>query len=100
MGIFDKFKASMNHEPEMRIAKQGKNSRTLDFSEFMNSEMKKRIRNGELEWMDKVVIFEDFYVPKRESQGWILIGGSKLSSSTEDRFKATWQEWIARIFQF
>ena len=42
-------------------------SRVLDFTEFMDQEIKQRIRSGVLEWMDKVNIFEGFYIPKRES---------------------------------
>jgi len=68
--------------------KQAAGSRVLDFSEFMDAEMKKRIRSGVLEWMDKVQIFEDFYIPKRESEGWVAIKGGRNDG---DRFKISWQ---------
>lgn len=60
----------------------------MDFSEFMDQEMKKRIRSGVLEWMDKVNIFEGFYIPKRESDGWVHIKGGRNDG---DRFKISWQ---------
>jgi co-chaperonin GroES (HSP10) len=88
MGIFGSKKPK---EPQIRVVKQGASGRVLDFSEFMNQEMKTRIRRGELEWMDKVDIFESYYIPKRESEGWVLIGGSYKSKNTDDRFKAEWQ---------
>ncbi len=75
-------------EPKIKIIKQAAGSRVLDFSEFMDAEMKKRIRSGVLEWMDKVQIFEDFYIPKRESEGWVAIKGGRIDG---DRFKVTWQ---------
>jgi hypothetical protein len=88
MGIFG---SKQSKEPQIRIVKQGAAGRVLDFSEFMDSDMKSRIRAGVLEWMDKVNIFETFYIPKRESEGWVLIRGSFKSSNTDDRFKAEWQ---------
>jgi len=57
MGIFG---SKSPKQPSIRIVKQGVGSRVLDFSEFMDSEMKQRIRSGVLEWMDKVDIFEAF----------------------------------------
>jgi hypothetical protein len=50
--------------------------------------MKQRIRRGTLEWMDKVDIFESFYIPKRESEGWVVINDGR---NKDDRFKITWQ---------
>ena len=92
MGIFS---SKTPKQPSIRIVKQGAGSRVLDFSEFMDPEMKKRIKSGVLEWMDKVQIFEDFYLPKRESEGWVLIKGGRFSddfTGDEDlRFKVTWQ---------
>ncbi len=88
MGFFGSSKSS---EPQIKVIKQGVGSRVLDFTEFMDSEMKKRVRSGVLEWMDKVDIFETFYIPKRESEGWILIKGNYKSPNTDDRFKVTWQ---------
>ena len=85
MGIFG---SKTPKQPSIRIVKQGAGSRILDFSEFMDSEMKKRIRSGVLEWMDKVNIFEGFYIPKRESEGWIPIKGGRNDG---DRFKISWQ---------
>jgi hypothetical protein len=88
MGLFGSKPAKV---PQIRVLKQGAGSRVLEFSEFMDQDMKKRIKSGALEWMDKVNIFESFYIPKRESEGWKLIKGNYKSSSTDDRFKATWQ---------
>jgi hypothetical protein len=92
MGIFS---SKTPKQPSIRIVKQGAGSRVLDFSEFMDPEMKKRIRSGVLEWMDKVQIFEGFYMPQRESEGWVLIKGGRFSedfTADEDlRFKVTWQ---------
>ena len=88
MGIFG---SKTPKEPQIRIIKQGSSGRVLDFSEFMNEEMKRRTRAGILEWMDKVDIFETFYIPKRESEGWILIAGNYRSSLNDDRFKVEWQ---------
>ena len=88
MGLFGSSKSA---EPQLRVIKQGAGSRVLDFTEFMDSAMKKRVRSGVLEWMDKVEIFETFYIPKRESEGWILVKGNYKSSNTDDRFKVTWQ---------
>jgi hypothetical protein len=85
MGIFG---TKTPREPKIKIIKQGTGSRVLDFSEFMDAEMKKRIRSGVLEWMDKVQIFEDFYIPTRESEGWAAIKGGRNDG---DRFKISWQ---------
>ena len=85
MGIFG------SKEPKIRVIKQGAGKRVLDFSEFMDKEMKQRIRQGVLEWMDKVQIFEGFYMPQRESEGWDLIKGGWLPGREEVRFKVTWQ---------
>jgi len=75
-------------QPTIRIVKQGVGSRVLDFSEFMDSEMEKRIRSGVLEWMDKVEIFEKFYIPQRQSEGWVAI---KSGRNNDDRFRVMWQ---------
>ena len=88
MGLFGSSKAT---EPQIRVVKQGAGSRVLDFTEFMDSDMKKRVKSGVLEWMDKVNIFEGFYIPKRESEGWVLLKGNYKSSNSDDRFKASWQ---------
>jgi len=85
MGIFSK---GSPKEPKIRIINQGAGSRVLDFSEFMDQDMKQRIRKGTIEWMDKVDIFESFYIPKRESEGWVVIKGGR---NDDDRFKVTWQ---------
>ena len=85
MGIFG---SKTPKQPRIRVVKQGAGSRILDFSEFMDSEMKKRIRSGVLEWMDKVDIFEAFYIPQRQSEGWVLINGGR---GDDDRFRVTWQ---------
>ena len=85
MGIFG---SRPPKEPKIRVIKQGAGSRILDFSEFMDQEMKQRIRKGTLDWMDKVNIFEAFYIPKRESEGWVVIKGGRNDG---DRFKITWQ---------
>ena len=89
MGIFG------SKEPKIRVIKQGAGKRVLDFSEFMDKEMKQRIRQGVLEWMDKVQIFEGFYMPQRESEGWVLIKGGRndddFNGDEDLRFKVTWQ---------
>jgi hypothetical protein len=84
MGIFG---SKTPKQPAIRIVKQGAGSRVLDFSEFMDSEMKKRIRSGVLEWMDKVEIFETFYIPTRQSEGWVATSGR----NNDDRFRVMWQ---------
>ena len=85
MGIFG---SKTPKRPSIRIVKQGAGSRVLDFSEFMDSEMKKRIRSGVLEWMDKVDIFESMYIPQRQSEGWVAFKGGR---NDDDRFRITWQ---------
>jgi hypothetical protein len=82
------FGSKLPKEPKIKVVKQAAGSRILDFSEFMDQEMKQRIRSGILDWMDKVNIFEAFYIPKRESEGWVAIKGGRNDS---DRFKITWQ---------
>lgn len=88
MGIFG---SKTPKKPQIKIIKQSGDSRVLDFSEFMDREMKSRIRAGVLEWMDKVDIFETFYIPNREAEGWVLIGGNYKSPMTDERFVAKWQ---------
>jgi hypothetical protein len=85
MGLFS---SRTPKPPQIRIIKQSSGSRVLDFSEFMNDSMKRRIRSGTLDFMDKVAIFEDFYIPTRQSEGWLIIKGGR---SNDDRFKVTWQ---------
>ena len=85
MGIFG---TKASREPNVRIIKEGAGSRVLDFTEFMDQAMKQRIRLGVLDWMDKVNIFEGFYIPMRESEGWVPIKGGR---NDEDRFKISWQ---------
>jgi hypothetical protein len=68
--------------------KQLSGSRVLDFTEFMDDAMKQRIKGGTLDFMDKVTIFETFYIPIRESEGWLAIKGGR---SDGDRFKVTWR---------
>ena len=65
--------------------------RELDFSKFLDPDMKARKKSGELEWMDLVVVFENFYMDTCEAEGRILKKGNRLSSSTEDRFKVLWE---------
>lgn len=96
MGLFDKLSGlsarisnPTSQKPQVEVLKEGNNSRTLGFSSFMDAEMKSRIKNGELEWMDKVAIFEDFYIPSRKSQGWTPVEGGR-GGSNEDRFKIEW----------
>ena len=38
--------------------------------------------------MDKVNIFETFYIPQRQSEGWVPIKGGR---NDDDRFRVTWQ---------
>lgn len=81
-------------EPKIMVTgdlRSGK--RILHFDQFMNKDMKYRIKNNirPLEWMDKVDIFESWYIPDRESKGWVLIKGNYQSNSTENRFKVEWQ---------
>jgi len=85
MGIFSNRSST---QPNIRVVKKSAGSRVLDFTEFMDQDMKQRIRKGTIEWMDKVDIFESFYIPKRESEGWVVIKGG---SNDDDRFKVTWQ---------
>lgn len=85
MGLFS---SRTPKPPQIRIIKQSSGSRVLDFTEFMDDEMKQRIKSGTLDWMDKVAIFEDFYIPTRESEGWIVTKGGR---NNDDRFKVTWQ---------
>ncbi len=69
----------------------GANKRELDFSRFLTPEMKARQKSGELEWMDLVEVFEGMYIPTCEKEGRVLIKGGRTSSSTDDRFKVTWE---------
>lgn len=85
MGLFS---SRTPKPPQIRIKKQLSGSRVLDFTEFMDDAMKQRIRNGTLDFMDKVAIFEDFYIPTRKSEGWIVANGGR---NNDDRFKVTWQ---------
>jgi len=85
MGLFS---SRTPKPPRIRIIKQLSGSRVLDFTEFMDDAMKQRIRSGTLDFMDKVAIFEDFYIPTRESEGWVAIKGGRNDG---DRFKVTWQ---------
>ena len=85
MGLFS---SRTPKPPHIRIIKQLSGSRILDFTEFMDEAMKQRIRSGTLDFMDKVAIFEDFYIPIRESEGWVAIKGGRNDG---DRFKVTWQ---------
>lgn len=87
MGIFGSKSAKT---PKIQILKNSNGSRVLDFTEFMPQEMRTRISAGVLDWMDKVDIFETFYIPQREAEGWVLVKGNYKSSNTDDRFKVTW----------
>ena len=82
MGIFG---SKVPKAPQIRVVREGAGNRVLDFSEFMDKEMKQRVKSGNLEWTDKVDIFETFYIPTRFSEGWVLIPRG------DDRFKAEWQ---------
>lgn len=85
MGIFG---SKAPREPQIRIVKQSPAGRILDFSEFMDTEMKQRINAGALDWMDKVNIFESFYIPKRISEGWLLVKGGRNDG---ERFQVEWK---------
>jgi hypothetical protein len=85
MGIFG---SKAPKEPQIKIVKQTAAGRVLDFSEFMDKEMKQRIREGNLDWMDKVGIFETFYIPKRISEGWVLVKGGRNDG---ERFQVEWK---------
>ena len=85
MGIFG---SKAPKEPQIRVVKQTPAGRVLDFSEFMDKEMKQRIKAGTLDWMDKVEIFEFFYIPKRISEGWVLVKGGR---SDGERFQVEWK---------
>ncbi len=85
MGIFG---SRAPKEPQIRIVKQTAAGRILDFTEFMDKEMKQRIRGGTLDWMDKVEIFETFYIPKRLSEGWELAKGGRNGG---ERFQVEWK---------
>ncbi len=87
MGIFS---SKQPKTPQIKVVKNSGGSRILDFSEFMDTEMRRRVASGVLEWMDKVDIFEAFYIPQREAEGWVLIKGNNKSSNIDDRFKVTW----------
>jgi hypothetical protein len=85
MGLFS---SRTPKPPQIRIIKQFSGNRVLDFTEFMDDAMKQRVRNGTLDFMDKVTIFEAYYIPIRESEGWVAIKGGRNDG---DRFKVTWQ---------
>jgi len=85
MGIFG---SKAPNEPQIKVVKQTAAGRVLDFSEFMDEEMKQRIRQGTLDWMDKVDIFESFYIPKRISEGWVLVAGGRNDG---ERFRVEWK---------
>ncbi len=82
------FRSKAIKEPQIRIIKQTPAGRILDFSEFMDKEMKNRISAGVLDWMDKVNIFETFYIPKRMSEGWVLVEGGR---SHGQRLEVNWK---------
>ena len=84
MGIFG---SKAPKEPQIRVVKQSPAGRVLDFSEFMDKEMKQRIKAGTLDWMDKVEIFETFYIPKRLSEGWELAKGGRTNG---ERCEVEW----------
>ena len=85
MGIFG---SKAPNEPQIKVVKQTAAGRVLDFSEFMDKEMKQRIRQGTLDWMDKVDIFESFYIPKRISEGWVLVAGGRNDG---ERVRVEWK---------
>jgi hypothetical protein len=85
------FKSRKTGAPQIRVVKKTPSGRILDFTEFMDRDMEQRISSGKLEWMDKVNIFETYYIPTRESEGWVLINGNYKSSNGDDRFTAIWQ---------
>lgn len=87
MGLFS---SKQPKTPQIKIVKNSGGSRILDFSEFMETEMRCRVASGVLEWMDKVEIFEAYYIPQREAEGWVLVKGNYKSSNTDERFQATW----------
>lgn len=103
MGFLDKFKkftqdaveganqAGHERERAVDITQITAKKRELDFSKFLTPEMKARKKSGKLEWMDLVIVFEDFYMGNCQRQGWVLIKGNHLSNSTDDRFKVTWE---------
>jgi hypothetical protein len=78
-------------QQSVAITRLSATKRELDFSKFLTPEMKARKRSGELEWMDLVEVFEGMYIPTCEKEGRILKKGNYLSSSTDDRFKVTWE---------
>lgn len=85
----DSLSKGASTDPQVRVIRQGNGSRTLDFSACMDAAMKNRIKRGELEWMDKVEIFEGMYLPLRQKQGWVQSKGGR-GSSNDDRFKIQW----------
>ena len=85
MGIFG---SKAPKEPQIKVVKQSAAGRVLDFSEFMDKDMKQRIKAGTLDWMDKVEIFETFYIPKRISEGWELVKGGRNNG---ERFEVEWK---------
>ena len=77
-------------KPEIRtIGDLRSGKRVLYFDEFMDKEMKYRIKHNvrPLEWMDKVDIFESWYIPDRQSKGWVMIDPMRK----KDRFYCEWQ---------
>jgi hypothetical protein len=73
------------------ISQISSTKRELDFSKFLEPEMRARKKSGELEWMDLVEVFEGMYMETCEKEGRILKNGNRLSSSTDDRFRVTWE---------
>lgn len=58
----------------------------MDFSELLTPEMKIRKKQGYLEWMDKVEVFEGMYIPACVNEG-----RERIKGKSDDRFVATWK---------
>ena len=73
---------------QVKIENISSNKRLLDFSQFLTPEMNARKKNGELEWMDLVEVFEGMYMGNCEREGRKLISGGRNDG---DRFKVLWE---------
>ena len=85
--LFGSKKTKELKEPEVRHSRDSKAGKViLHFDEFMDSDMKQRIKKNirPLELMDKTKIFEYWYIPYRKSMGWVIIDPKKSKAYTNE----------------
>ena len=78
------------------MVKQGAGTRVLSLYDFVEDKNAAKIYANEfahvapnrLEFMDRVFIWEDVYIPLREKEGWVRVKGGRNDG---DRFKLEWK---------